>query len=70
MTLILDLKLSEDGRRLDDPGVAKVVIVAEFAQHVEEGRAVMAMLEAGTLEIRLATGEVFHLGEETVTRIA
>jgi hypothetical protein len=70
MTLVLNLKLPEDGRRQVDPGMVKAVIVAEFARLVEEGRAVMAMLEAGTLEIRLATGEVFRLGEETVTRIA
>jgi hypothetical protein len=56
--------------RMDDPAVAKAVVVAEFMCLVEEGRAAMAMLEAGTLEMRLANGEIFHLGEETVTRVA
>jgi alpha-D-ribose 1-methylphosphonate 5-triphosphate synthase subunit PhnG len=28
------------------------------------------MLESGALELRLATGEIYHLGEETVTRVA
>jgi hypothetical protein len=70
MTSILALNLAEDGGRLDDPGAAKALVMAEFARLIEEGRAVVATLEAGTLEICLATGEIFHLGEETVTRIA
>ena len=32
--------------------------------------AVIATLESGTIELRLATGEVFHLGDKVVTRIA
>jgi alpha-D-ribose 1-methylphosphonate 5-triphosphate synthase subunit PhnG len=44
--------------------------MAELARIVEEGGAVTARLESGAIELRLATGEIFHLGEETVTRIA
>ena len=70
MTSLLALNLAEDGGRLDDPGAAKALVMAGFARLMEEGHAVMAKLEAGTLELRLATGEIFHLGEETVTRVA
>jgi hypothetical protein len=70
MTLIRALDLAEDDRCVDDPGAAKAFVMAEFARLVEEGRAVMATLEVGTLELRLATGEIFHLGKDTVTRIA
>jgi hypothetical protein len=44
--------------------------MAELARIVEEGAAVIATLESGTIELRLATGEVFRLGETAVTRIA
>jgi alpha-D-ribose 1-methylphosphonate 5-triphosphate synthase subunit PhnG len=70
MTSIPASNPAEDERRLDDPGTAKALVMAEFVRLIEEGRAAMLTLEAGTLEIRLATGEIFHLGEETVTRIA
>ena len=43
---------------------------AELARIVEEGAAVIATLESGTIELRLVTGEVFRLGETAVTRIA
>jgi len=36
----------------------------------EKGGAMVATLESGALELRLATGEIFHLGEATITRIA
>jgi hypothetical protein len=70
MALNRALNLADDGSRPDDPDVAKAVVMSEFARLVEEGRAVMVTLEAGTLELRLATGAIFHLGEKTVTRIA
>jgi hypothetical protein len=44
--------------------------MAELVRIVEEGAAVIATLESGTIELRLATGEVFHLGDKVVTRIA
>jgi hypothetical protein len=70
MTYLLALKLAEDGDAPEDSGVAKESVLAELAQIVSEGGARLATLESGALELRLATGEVFHLGEETVTRIA
>jgi hypothetical protein len=68
--MVLALNLPEDGGRPKDSDAAKALVMAELARIVEAGGAVMATLESGTLELRLATGEIFHLGEETVTRIA
>jgi hypothetical protein len=59
-----------NGRAPEDPDVAKTLVMAELARVVEEGAAVMVTLESGTLELRLATGEVFHLGERAITRVA
>ena len=70
MTLILNSNLVDEGGALEDPDVAKALVMAELARIVEEGGAVIATLESGTIELRLATGEVFHLGEKVVTRIA
>jgi hypothetical protein len=70
MTLILTLNLPEGRGRPEEPDVAKALVMAELARIVEEGGAIIATLESGTLELRLATGEIFHLGEGTVTRIA
>jgi hypothetical protein len=70
MTLILTLNLPEDRGRPEQPDVAKALVMAELARIVEEGGAIIDTLESGTLELRLATGEIFHLGEGTVTRIA
>jgi hypothetical protein len=70
MTLMLASNLLEDGSGPDDPDLAKASVMAELARIVEEGGALIVMLESGTLELRLATGEVFLLGEKAVTRIA
>ena len=70
MRQILAPKLVEDGGAPQDPDVAKTLVMAELARVVEEGAGVMVALESGTLELRLATGEVFHLGETAITRIA
>jgi len=70
MTLILASNLVEDGSAPNDPDVAKTLVMAELARIVEEGDAVIVTLESGTLGLRLATGEVFLLGEKAVTRIA
>jgi hypothetical protein len=67
MILIPVLNPDEDGAR---PGNAKAIVMAGVARIVEEGHAAIAILESGTLELRLATGEIFHLNEETVTRTA
>jgi hypothetical protein len=70
MTLVPALYRAADGSRPDKSNAAKALVMAELARIVEEGGAVTATLESGTLEFRLATGEIYHLGEETVTRIA
>lgn len=69
MTLILALNPAEDGSRPEDPDVAKAVVMAGLARIVEEGGAVAISLGSGVLELRFVSGEVFHFGEETVTRI-
>ena len=70
MTLILNSNLADGGSAPENPDVAKTLVMAELARIVEEGAAVIATLESGTIELRLATGEVFHLGDKVVTRIA
>lgn len=70
MTLIFAPNLTGGGGGLEDPDVAKALVMAELARIVEQGDAVIITLESGTLELRLETGEIFHLGEAAVTRIA
>ena len=70
MTLIINSNVSDEGGALEDPDVAKALVMAELARIVEEGAAVIATLGSGTIELRLGTGEVFRLGETAVTRIA
>ena len=70
MTLIHALGRVPDRGRSEGPNLAKALVMAELTRIVAQGDAVTAMLESGALELRLATGEIYHLGEETVTRIA
>lgn len=70
MTLICAQDPMAEGGRPEEPNRAKVLVMAELASIVEQGGAVIATLESGTLELRLATGEIFHLGEKTLTRVA
>jgi hypothetical protein len=70
MRLILISNLASEGGTLEDPDVAKTLVKAELTRIVEEGAGVMVALDSGTLELRLASGEVFHLGETAITRIA
>jgi hypothetical protein len=70
MTLILALNLAEHGGAPESPDAAKAFVLTALGRIVEEGGAVIVTLESGGLELRLATGEVFHLGEKAVTRIA
>ena len=65
----MTLNLAVDGG-LNNPVVAKAVVMVALARIVDEGGGVIATLESGALELRLATGEIFHLGEGMVTRIA
>jgi hypothetical protein len=62
------MPLDPDFSPADD--VVKALVIAGLADIVVEGGATMAALESGAVELRLATGEIFHLGEATVTRIA
>jgi hypothetical protein len=70
MTLILALNPAEDGSRPEDQDVAKALVMAGVGRIVEDGGAVLITLQSGVLELRLLSGEIFHLGETTVTRIA
>ena len=70
MTLILYSKLEDEGGALENADVAKALVMAELARIVEEGAGVIATLESGAIELRLATGEIFRLGDKVVTRIA
>jgi hypothetical protein len=70
MMLIPALKPDEDGARRGDAAEVKTIVMAGVARIVEDGHAVIATLESGTLELRFATGGIFHLDAETVTRIA
>jgi alpha-D-ribose 1-methylphosphonate 5-triphosphate synthase subunit PhnG len=60
----------EEAVRSSDANTAKAIVMAEVARLVEAGDAVVVTCESGTLELRLATGATFQLGDETVTRIA
>ena len=55
-----------DPERID---AAKDFIMAELNRFVESGGAALQVLENGDVELRLITGEVFHFGDERVTRI-
>ena len=70
MTFILAVNPGKQAVRTGDADVAKAIVMTEIARLVEDGHASVARLETGRLELRLTTGEIFHLGEEAVTRIA
>jgi hypothetical protein len=67
--LTLAFDTAEQQATQADDDAAKAFVMAEIARLVEERRAVMTRLETGTLELRFATGELFHLGDKTITRI-
>jgi hypothetical protein len=70
MTFISAVNPGEEAAKSRDAAVAKAIVMGEITRLVEDGNAVLVTFESGRLELRLATGEVFHLGEESVTRIA
>jgi hypothetical protein len=70
MTFILAVNPGELAPRSGDAAAAKAIVMTEIAHLVEDGQASVARLESGGLELRFTTGEIFHLGEEAVTRIA
>jgi hypothetical protein len=48
---------------------AKAFVMAAIARGVEAGHAAITRLESGVLELRFATGELFHLSDKGITRI-
>jgi hypothetical protein len=60
----------EDRSWPEDVDAAKAMFMTEVACIVADGRGDITKLNSVTLELRLATGEIFHLGEQSVTRIA
>ena len=54
----------------EDAGEAKALFLAAIAQIVQDGGAVLTPSGPSASELRLASGEVFLLGRETLTRIA
>jgi hypothetical protein len=61
---------AEQGVERVDEDDAKAFVMAEIARIAEDGRAAMTRLESGVLELRFTTGELFHLVDEGITRIA
>ena len=60
---------NEEGLR-EDSGGAKALFLSAIAQIVESGGAVLTLSDTSAGELRLASGEVFLLGGESLTRIA
>jgi hypothetical protein len=54
----------------EDGNAAKALFMTEVVRIVDAGDATLTRLESGALELRLATGQIFHLGEHSVTRTA
>ena len=48
---------------------AKQLVLFAIGRFVREDEAALEMLANGEFELRLATGEIFHLGETTITRV-
>src|SRR3954468_2936848 len=61
---------AEQGAQPVDDETAKALVMAQITRIIDEGRAATTRLESGVLELRFTTGEVFHLGDEGITRIA
>jgi hypothetical protein len=69
MTLFFAWNPADGGRSPEAADSSKQFVMAEIARIVEDGDASIVTLDSGAVELHLATGEVFHLGDETVTRI-
>jgi hypothetical protein len=70
MTVTSALYLQDGWDDLEDPNLATALVIAELIRIVEESGGSMNRLESDVMELRLATGEVFHLDQETITRVA
>ena len=51
-------------------GPDKALVMKAIALLVRDGCAELAALESGDIRLRLTTGEMFHLGEDAITRVA
>jgi putative component of toxin-antitoxin plasmid stabilization module len=69
MTFIPAARQFEDRSWPEDLAAAKALFMTEVAHIIGEGRGDIRGLESGILELRLATGEIYHLGERSITRI-
>ena len=49
---------------------AKRFVTFTIGRFVRDDEATLEMLANGDFEVRLATGEIFHLSETTITRVA
>ena len=54
----------------EDSNGAKALFMAVVASLVEAGRGELVRLECGTLELRLTSGKIYYLDEQSITRIA
>ncbi|HEX3505315.1 MAG TPA: hypothetical protein VHU22_18155 [Xanthobacteraceae bacterium] len=70
MTVTFALDPQEDRDELENPNLATALVIAELVRVVGESAGSMKRLGSDVIELRLATGEIFHLGEETITRVA
>ena len=59
-----------DGNWPEDCAAAKARFMAEIAGFVDAGHGELIRPVAGTLVLRLTTGEVYHLAECSITRVA
>ena len=53
-----------------DEIAAKAFVLSEIGLQVKAGGTEWGVLGNGDIEVRLSSGEVFHLGETIITRIA
>ena len=70
MTFMPAVDLLDDEDWPDDLDAARALFMTEVARIVDEGDGVLTRLESGIVESRLATGQIFRLGEHSVTRVA
>jgi hypothetical protein len=55
------------GKRCADP--AKAAVMAYVERLARDGLACCSKLDSAVIELTLASGEVFHLGKTSVTRV-
>jgi hypothetical protein len=70
MAAISALNLLGDLDDLESQDPVTAFVIAELLHIAGEHHASISRLESGEVEIRFPTGEIFHLGKETITRVA